>query len=505
MEKFRALGLNEEILTAIEKKGYREPSPVQAEVIPFLLSSQQDILAMAQTGTGKTAAFGLPICQNLSATGIVKALIICPTRELALQVCNEMSSFISDRNFKMLTVYGGQPFREQKRALSKGVDVVVGTPGRLIEAIQKQKLIMDDLEYVVLDEVDEMMNMGFIEDIEFILEQAPEGCRRMMFSATLPPRIEKVAKKFLSNPKTVKVEKSSSTANLIQHICYNTDKKNRFEALNRILTLEEDFYGIIFCQTKAETEVVSSELNNRGVAAEYLHGDIQQNSRETILNRFKSKKCRMLVATDVAARGIDVDNLTHVINYSVPESAEAYTHRCGRTGRKGNTGKALTLCVPDESSRLDRISGKTGFKIKRREVPDGGKIATRLLDQFRNKISETEPSDLNRTIAAELLNDTDNFEVLAKVLEHYAGNMFDPQAYKTLPQPKDHGKSAKSEVRIRFDKGLHDDFTGRTLISFIERKSGLPGRFINGLHLKRRYCTFTVPARDASAANGWFR
>ncbi|MCM8530121.1 MAG: DEAD/DEAH box helicase [Lentisphaeraceae bacterium] len=500
MEKFKALGLNEDILASIEKKGFKEPSPVQAEVIPVLIDSNRDVIAMAQTGTGKTAAFGLPICQHLTATGVVKALVICPTRELAVQVCDEMKSFISDRNFRILPVYGGQPFHDQKRALQRGVDVVVGTPGRLIDAIKRNVLDMTELEYIVLDEVDEMMNMGFIEDIEFILDQTPKDCQRLMFSATLAPRIEKIAKNKLDNPLTFKIAKSEDTANLIDHIYYETDQRNRLESLTRIMTLEEDLYGIIFCQTKADTENLASELNSQGVTAEYLHGDIAQSSREKILKRFKDKKCNLLVATDVAARGIDVDNLTHVINYSVPDSTEAYTHRCGRTGRKGNTGKAITLCLPSEFGRFNRIKNMTKFTMTKVEVPDGEKIAKIRLKQFKNKLDENTPTELNIGVAKDLLADSDPVEVLSKVLQLYAGKAFDPEAYKIMKKASHpSSRSGKAETTVRLSKGTNDDFNGKSIIQFIEKKSGIPNRLINGLNLKRDYCTFKVPTKDAEA------
>lgn len=493
MEKFKALGLREDILAAIEKKGFTEPSPVQAEVIPILLDSTTDIIAMAQTGTGKTAAFGLPLCNQIEPSGDVRALVLAPTRELAVQVCQEMRSFTSESKLKVFPVYGGQPFREQSRALQRGVDVVVGTPGRVIDMIERKKLILDDIEYMVLDEVDEMLNMGFIDDIEFILDLVPEEAQRLMFSATLPKRIENVAKKYLKNPTTVKVEKSKDTQNLISHVFYETDKSNRLEALNRILTLEEDFYGIIFCQTKAETEVLSSELNNKGIAAEYLHGDIAQKSRETILNRFKSQKSKLLVATDVAARGIDVDNLTHVINFSVPESDEAYTHRCGRTGRKGQTGKAITLAVSNEVGRLKRIMRTTGFEVEKKKVPDGKNIASVKKEQFKNRLNNVEVSEANKEMASKLIENHDAEELISKLLELHMGNAFDTNAYKTLPTAKDHGE----EILIRIEKGIADNFTGRTLIPFIEKKGGVSGRVINNLKIKRHFCTFQVPAKDA--------
>ncbi|MCM8531576.1 MAG: DEAD/DEAH box helicase [Lentisphaeraceae bacterium] len=495
MEKFIALGLREDIISAISEKGFTEPSPVQEQVIPILLNEQTDIIAMAQTGTGKTAAFGLPLCNQITPSKDTKALVLAPTRELAVQVCQEMSSFTPNSKLKIFPVYGGQPFRDQARALERGVDIVVGTPGRVIDMIQRGKLILDDLDFLVLDEVDEMLNMGFIEDIEFILDCTPKDAQRLMFSATLPKRIENIAKKYLTEPKTVKVERSKDIQNLIEHVYYETSRAHRLEALNRILTLEEDFYGIIFCQTKAETEVLSSELNNNGISAEYLHGDIAQKSRETILNRFKSQKSKLLVATDVAARGIDVDSLTHVINFSVPESDEAYTHRCGRTGRKGQKGKAITLAVSNEIGRLKRIMRATSFTIEKKVVPDGKSIAFTKKEQFNKKLTTVEPSESNKEVAAKLVEEHNPEEVISKLLELHLGNAFDTNAYKTLPTQKDHGE----ETLIRIEKGIADDFTGRTLIPFIEKKGGVAGRSINNLRIKRHFCTFSVPTKDAKA------
>ncbi len=499
MEKFRALGLNEDIIACIEKKGFKEPSPVQSEVIPVLLNTKRDAIAMAQTGTGKTAAFGLPICQKIKPSGKVKALVICPTRELAIQVADEIKSFKEDNNFRILTVYGGASWMEQKRALERGVDVVVGTPGRLIEAIEKQKLLMHDLQFIVLDEVDEMMNMGFIEDIEFILDQTPKECQRLMFSATLAPRIEKIAKNKLNDPLTFKISKSEETQNLIEHVYYETDQRHKLEALTRVMNLEEDLYGIIFCQTKADTEVLASELNSQGISAEYLHGDIVQSSREKILTRFKEKKCNLLVATDVAARGIDVDNLTHVINYSVPESGEAYTHRCGRTGRRGNTGKAITLAISSEVGRISRIQGVTKFKITRKDVPDGALIAQIKLKQFKAKIAAIETSAVNLSVVEQLCENSDPKEILGKVIQHFTAKSFDPEAYKPFRNDKKNpkGKTAKIETTIRLSKGTNDDFNGKTIIEFIEKKSGVPARIINNLNLRRDFCLFTVPTKDA--------
>jgi ATP-dependent RNA helicase DeaD len=494
MENFKKLGLDGKILAALERKGFKDPSPVQAEVIPLLLQSAGDIIAMAQTGTGKTAAFGLPICQRLAATGITKALVLTPTRELALQVHDEIKSFTTELN--VLAVYGGQPFHEQARALKKGIDIVVGTPGRVIDAIERGKLEMEFLEFIVLDEVDEMLNMGFIEDIEFILGQTPENCQRLMFSATLAPRVEAVAKNYLKKPTVIKVNKSTDTANLISHIYYETNKKHRLEALTRILMLEDDFYGLIFCQTKAETELLTAELNTQGITAEYLHGDIAQNSRETILNRFRNKKSRLLIATDVAARGIDIDSLSHVINFSVPDSTEAYTHRCGRTGRRGQTGKAITLVSSTEMGRFKRIQKTTGFNVEKAMVPDGRRIASARLDKFKETLEKVDVADINQEIASSLLKKYEPNDIVSRLLQYFNGKDFDPNSYTTLAATT---MDKPRDTFIRLEKGIADDFTGSTIVTFIEKKGGIPAKFINNLHLHRHFCIFSVPSSDAEA------
>jgi len=571
MQTFESFGLSEGLLAALDKKGFKAPSPVQNEVIPILLNSNDDIIVQAQTGTGKTAAFGLPLCHTIQPLGLVRALILAPTRELAVQVCNEIQSFGSD--LKVLPVYGGQPFSEQKKALKRGVDIVVGTPGRVIEAIEKEKLIMDHIEYVVLDEVDEMLNMGFIEDVEFVLDAAPDDCQRLMFSATLSPRLEKTAHGYLDKPKKVKVETCESTRNLIDHVYYEADKRNRLESLTRILAMEEDFYGIIFCQRKAETETLASELTSHGISAEYLHGDIAQQSRETILNRFRNRKCQMLIATDVAARGIDITDLTHVINYSVPESAEAYTHRCGRTGRRGKKGTALTLVISSDMGRLKRIRNITKFDMQKKQVPAGDVIAKARFELFKTKLETLSPSESSLELADTLLSDKEPKEVLAAILQHYSNGTFDPNSYKALAKSgrdrgerggrdrgerggrergerggrergerggrergerggrergerggrergergerggRDRGERggrergergerkefsfSGDETKVRLEKGLNDDFSGRDIVRFIESKGSIPRHLINNLNLKRQHCTFTVPEKDA--------
>ncbi|NQZ57195.1 MAG: DEAD/DEAH box helicase [Lentisphaeraceae bacterium] len=538
MQTFESIGLSGELLKALDKKGFVKPSPVQAEVLPILLNSNDDIIVQAQTGTGKTAAFGLPMCQTLEPLGIVRALILAPTRELAIQVCDEIKSFSGA--LSVLPVYGGQPFGDQGRALIRGADIVAGTPGRVIDMIKRGKLVLDNLQYMILDEVDEMLNMGFIEDVEFVLDATPKDCQRLMFSATLSPRLEKTAHGYLDNPRKIKIETCAETQKLIDHVYFETDKRNRLDALTRYLALDPEVYGIIFCQRKVDTETLASELNSQGISAEYLHGDIAQNSREVILTRFKNRKCKLLIATDVAARGIDVTDLTHVINYSVPESAEAYTHRCGRTGRRGQRGTALTMVISSDMGRLKRIRSITKFDMVKQQVPNGEQIATARFDVLKAKLEDQKPSDHTFALAKTLLEEKNPTEALAALLQHFSGSSLDPASYRKLTvsssrreraggrerrdggrERRDAGRerpergersersdrgerrkeyaSAGNEVKIRLEKGLNDDFGGREMVRFIERKSGIPSRMINGLSLKRSFCTFMVPEKDAQS------
>ncbi|MCH2174138.1 MAG: DEAD/DEAH box helicase [Lentisphaeria bacterium] len=498
MQEFRDLGLNEDLLSAIEKKGFKSPSPVQAAVIPKLLDSQADMIAIAQTGTGKTAAFGLPICQTIGAEGYPQALILAPTRELALQITSELKSFLTNTGLKITTIYGGQPAFEQIKDLKRGKDIVVGTPGRVVDMIKRGKLKTDQLDYVVLDEMDEMMNMGFIEDIQLILDATADDTQRLMFSATLAKNIEKLAREHLDQPEIVKVERSKDTTSLIDHVYYLTDRKHRLETLTRILLMEEDIYGILFCQTKRETEELASALNNQGVSAEFIHGDIAQNSRETILSRFRSKKCRLLVATDVAARGIDIDNLTHVINYSVPDSIEAYTHRCGRTGRKGQTGKAVTILTMREQGRLKRIMKVTGFDIQRKQIPEGKEIANARFEQFKLSFQNIDPTKRSMEIAEDLLNGEDPIGDFAKIIQYFSGNSFDPQSYQVLSSKSKNEK--EQEVMIRFAKGSADGYSPKSMITLIEEVTSVKGDKINNLQLRKHFCLFSIPAKKAKEA-----
>ena len=363
LEEFKALGLSDDILTAIAKKGFETPSAIQSLTIPHLLTTDKDIIAQAQTGTGKTAAFGLPIIQMLtSRRNIPQAIVLVPTRELALQVTQELISF-NTHDLSIAPIYGGASMTEQLRRLKKGIDIVVGTPGRILDHIRRGTLDLSAIAYLVLDEADEMLNMGFIEDIEEIMHAMTGPKRVLLFSATMPDRIAALARNYMHDPDLLKVESQHVTTDLTNQIYFEVREGDKFDALTRIIDVEPEFYGIVFSRTRTGADEIVAKLLERGYAAEVLHGDISQTQREKILGKFKKKQVNILVATDVAARGIDVSNLTHVINYSLPQDSDSYVHRIGRTGRAGCEGAAWSFCSEDEFDYLKDIQKLTGLTI----------------------------------------------------------------------------------------------------------------------------------------------
>lgn len=366
LKEFRDLGLSEKVLKVLSKKGYESPTPIQRLTIPALLKNDKDIIGQAQTGTGKTAAFSLPIIENFENLEHIQAIVLTPTRELALQVAEEMNSLSTSKKMKVIPVYGGQSIDVQRKLIKTGVDVVVGTPGRVIDLIERKLLKLNSLKYFILDEADEMLNMGFIEDIEKILTFTNEDKRMLFFSATMPDEIMKVAKNHMKEYEVLAVKSRELTTDLTEQIYFEVNERDKFEALCRIIDLTKEFYGIIFCRTKTDVNEIVGRLNDRGYDAEGLHGDIGQNYREVTLKRFKTKKINILVATDVAARGIDINDLSHVINYAIPQEVESYVHRIGRTGRAGKEGTAITFITPQEYRRLYKFKKQLKRKLKKK-------------------------------------------------------------------------------------------------------------------------------------------
>ncbi len=337
MTKFSELGLSASTLAALESKGFENATPIQALCIPILMTGTKDIIGQAATGTGKTGAFAIPMIENIDTTkNVVQAIVLTPTRELAIQVAEEIASLKGNKKLSIALLYGGAAMGTQIQALRQGVHLVVGTPGRVIDHLEKKRLNLSSIRYCVLDEADEMLNMGFLDEIEKILKAANPDKQMLCFSATMPPAIKKVAEKYMREYEMVKVEGQQLPGGNTEQIYVEVYERDKFEALCRIIDSTKELYGIIFCRTKRECDEIGSHLQSRGYLASALHGDMDQKERERILGRFKKKQAMILVATDVAARGIDVNNLTHVINYHIPQDPESYTHRIGRTGRAGN-------------------------------------------------------------------------------------------------------------------------------------------------------------------------
>jgi ATP-dependent RNA helicase DeaD len=368
--EFNKLNLSKSTLNAISEKGYETTTEIQGKIIPIILEQKSDIIGIAQTGTGKTGAFGIPLIDMIDANNkIPQAIILTPTRELALQVTSELKIYSGRKKLSILTVYGGSSINNQIDTLKSGVDIVVGTPGRVIDLIERKKLKLNGCKYLVLDEADEMLKMGFIEDIETILSATSDKKKVYLFSATMPERIKQLSKKYMKKQIIIEVEKKHEVSNLIEHIYYKANKSDKFDILRKIIQNEDFFYGIVFCRTKADVDNISEALQKTKNEVGSIHGDIAQNKREKILKKFKEQKLNILVATDVAARGIDVKNLSHVINYTLPEDVETYTHRIGRTGRAGNTGKAISIISNSDVRKISNIEKTLKIKMKLMDAP----------------------------------------------------------------------------------------------------------------------------------------
>ncbi|MBV6449655.1 MAG: ATP-dependent RNA helicase DeaD [Anaerolineales bacterium] len=371
--EFTSLNLRDEIMQAITELGYSTPTPIQAALIPIMLTGA-DVIGQAQTGTGKTAAFALPILQNFQPQKHVQALILAPTRELALQVADSINEYGKHLHVRVLAVYGGQPYGPQIGSLKRGVDIVVGTPGRLNDLLERKVLNLTEIKTLVLDEADEMLNMGFIEDVEKILAETPPVRQTALFSATLPPRIRALANRFMRDPQPVTIKRATLTASAIEQRYYLVHEVDKTNALTRLFEIEPITSALIFARTRAETATLANELVVRGIPAEAIHGDLDQNARERVLGRFRANQLKVLVATDVAARGLDIDDISHVFNYHLPDDAEVYIHRIGRTGRAGKTGVAITLLAPREKRRLREVEALTKQQVTKMEIPSVGDI-----------------------------------------------------------------------------------------------------------------------------------
>jgi ATP-dependent RNA helicase DeaD len=507
-QSFESFGLGPATLAALARKGFEEPTAIQTLTIPRLLKDGPDLIARARTGTGKTAAFGIPFADLLaSPTGQIRALVLVPTRELALQVTAELISLRNGTCPRIAAVYGGASMGEQLRRLRAGVDVVVGTPGRVLDHLGRGTLDVSQIEFLVLDEADEMLDMGFIEDIETIMEKCGEKRRVVLFSATMPSGIVRVAKRRLGAYEIVEDFSEAVATELAEQVWLEVRDSDRLEALCRVMDVEEDFFGIVFTTTRIEAERVAKALEERGYDADALHGEIPQDRRERILARFRERKIRVLVATDVAARGIDIDNLSHVVNWSLPHDPEAYVHRVGRTGRAGNAGTAITLVTPDEYRKLFRFKHVAGIGFKKAKVPEVGEVLTAKRDRLRGKIlaraeslaeegaaADAPVAKLWRELAEEILAEADPSEALAAALFEAFGSEIDPARYKRIEECS---VDAAATSRLFIGVGKRDKATPRGLAALVKRISGLPDRLIDGIEIYENFSFLTIPFEAA--------
>ena len=400
MKTFEELGVSVEIRQAIEEMGYVQPMPVQEEVIPYLLGENNDVVALAQTGTGKTAAYGLPLIQKTDVTrNVPQSLILCPTRELCLQIAGDLSDYSKYiSGLRVLPVYGGSSIESQIRALKRGVHIIVATPGRLIDLMERKTVSLATVQNVVMDEADEMLDMGFTDSINAILADVPQERNTLLFSATMSPEISRIARQYLHNAKEITIGRKNESTNTVKHVAYCVHAKDKYAALKRIVDYYPQIYAIIFCRTRAETQEIADKLMQEGYNADALHGDLSQAQRDQVMQKFRIRNLQLLVATDVAARGLDVDDLTHVINYGLPDDVESYTHRSGRTGRAGKTGTSIAIINLREKGKLKQIERIIGKKFEAGEMPTGKQICEKQLmkqidDLEKVKVNEEEIAD----------------------------------------------------------------------------------------------------------------
>ncbi|MDD4777045.1 MAG: DEAD/DEAH box helicase [Fermentimonas sp.] len=395
MSEFKKLGVSPEIAQALTELGYEQPMPVQTEVIPQLLNQTRNIIALAQTGTGKTAAFGIPIIQKTVIKDLSpQTLILCPTRELCLQIAGDLadySKYVED--IKILPVYGGSSIESQIRTLKRGVHIIVATPGRLLDLIKRKTVSLSNVHTVVLDEADEMLNMGFTEDLNEILSYVPENRSMLLFSATMPKEIQRITGKYMKDPMEITIGRKNEGAQNVRHIYYVVHAKDRYLALKRIVDYYPNIYGIIFCRTRKDTQEIADKLMQDGYDADSLHGDLSQAQRDLVMSKFRNHNLQLLVATDVAARGLDVDDVSHIINYSLPDDTESYTHRSGRTGRAGKAGTSISIIHTKERGKILQIEKQINKEFEKREIPKGDVICEKQLFNFVDKIEKVKVNE----------------------------------------------------------------------------------------------------------------
>ena len=517
IQDFKDLGLSEEMLAALALKGFQTPSQIQALTIPKLLSGDKDLIGQAQTGTGKTAAFGIPIIENAEDDCTKpQALILAPTRELSMQIAEEIHSFKGGRNLRIASFYGGQGIEFQLKLLREGnVDIVIGTPGRIKDLYERKVLDFSELKYAVLDEADEMLDMGFIEDIEQILGFTSPDKRMLMFSATMPPEVLSIAEQFMQDYEIIRTEMTQLSTELTEQIWYPVKREDKFDALVRIIDSEEDLYALVFCRTKGDVDEVVEKLKQQRYPVEALHGDVPQVLRTRVIGRFKNKHFPILVATDVAARGIDVNDLTHVINYSIPQSPEIYIHRVGRTGRAGKEGKALTFVTPSEVRKIRYIQDTIKNEIRKEDLPDGSAVISLKKRRYMEKLSRVRAGgcdDAYFDFARELLaGEGSAVEHLAAILQdHFKDELLEGK-YRDFSGKKknrafwENAESAANEVKLLLGLGKMDGFGAVKVMGLFRDIAKIPKNKIGKIDCEDHRAFVYMDGDEAKRAIAVFR
>lgn len=508
MTTFEALGLEQSLLNAVSDMGFETPSEVQEKAIPILLEGETDLVALAQTGTGKTAAFGFPLIQKIDRESrTTQGLILSPTRELCLQITNEMQSYSKyEKSINTVAIYGGASITDQARQIKRGAQIVVATPGRMKDMIGRGLVDISKIDYCILDEADEMLNMGFYEDIKDILSNTPKEKSTWLFSATMPREVAQIAKKFMHHPQEITVGTKNSGVDTVQHEFYVVGGRDRYPALKRLADANPDIFSVVFCRTKRDTQKVAEKLIEDGYNAGALHGDLSQNQRDLVMNAFRKKQIQMLVATDVAARGIDVDDITHVINYQLPDEIETYTHRSGRTGRAGKSGVSMVIITRSEMRKINAIEKKIKQQFISKKIPTGMEICEIQLYHLASKIKNTEINkDVENYLPAiyDVLNGIDREELIKKMVSveftrfsNYYNKTKDLNSSDSGERRggKDNNASFSSNGSVRYfiNVGERDGYDWMSLKDFLRDTVGLDKEDVYKVDVKESFSFFNT-------------
>ncbi|AOM83122.1 DEAD/DEAH box helicase [Salisediminibacterium beveridgei] len=498
MMKFEEFNISKNVLRAIKEMGFEAPSPIQEKVIPTLLEGK-DLVGQAQTGTGKTAAFGIPILEKLTRTKNVQAIILTPTRELAIQVAGELQKLSRFQKVQTLPVYGGQSIGQQIKQLKRGVDIVVGTPGRVLDHINRKTLDLSKIHTFVLDEADEMLDMGFIEDIEKIIQVSSEERQTLLFSATIPPAIRKLSNKYMNNPEQVTISKSEVTAPLINQMYYKVLEKNKLDSLCRLIDSENTDLGIIFCRTKKGVSELAEALQARGYRADGLHGDLTQSQRDMVMKKFRESAIDFLIATDVAARGIDVQNVSHVINYDIPQDPESYVHRIGRTGRAGREGVALTLVTPREMKHLRSIEHEIKMKIPSQNLPSVEEVIEKQQDLWKSQVIDLIENDEGVSNYDAIVTDLLDTYAPDKVVTALMKLAFYSHEEKIAKESYNFGETGAQKGMTRFfiNVGRNVDMTPKKLVDEVAKLVGISPKAVGKIDIFENFTFIEVPEEVA--------